>query len=452
MLWRLNYFHYLCRLDEGRTHNTPVNLLNEMKPCEYHNELTGLIASVSGLKQRRPSAGRQLLVESMVADIRELTDNLKSEILARVSREIWLEADEGIDYDALADDIQTVLPIELPKASAEENQVCLALNEALEALAKTLSDIVKALNRRYKSEDYVKLYEDELRQFVRTRGRKEAEKDFNQYLLKVGIGSLTMDDLEEYRVEKLQHMFFAGVFRELVAHRQKAPNYPNEIVFHEFDDGKHVPMKDVYKCYHFLRKMCTWEDYALKVSPLEVGKYFFAFRKEPNAKELRKEFFKYMTKIDFAQQAMAEIRQRQGTRLAELPDSRRGILEWLAEMVGYGEWVLPATDENILAMLHNALGVGMYELMGDEEAMSAVFWSMLEQPGNLRVVWQNLIGYFAEHRFFSPSLGAPALNEMFFDTSEYYQNIDKGRPSYQRKSKKWARIQPLLDRFVPRKE
>ena len=30
--------------------------------------------------------------------------------------------------------------------------------------------------------------------------------------------------------------------------------------------------------------------------------------------------------------------------------------------------------------------------------------------------------------------------------------IDKGRPSYQRKAKKWARIQPLLDRFVPRKE
>ena len=25
---------------------------------------------------------------------------------------------------------------------------------------------------------------------------------------------------------------------------------------------------------------------------------------------------------------------------------------------------------------------------------------------------------------------------MFFDTTEYYQNIDKGRPSYQRKAKK----------------
>ena len=423
-----------------------------MKPYEYNNELTGLIQSVSGLKQRRPSAGRQLLIESLLADTLEYTENLNTEVLARVSREIWLEADEGIDYDALAEVSQDVLPIVLPKPSAEEESVCTSLNEALEALSKTLFDIAKALNRRYKNEDYAKLYEDELRLFIKNRGRYWAECDYNQYLQKVGIGSLTMDDLEEYRIEKLQHMFFAGVFRELVAHRQKAPSYPNEIVFHELDDGKCVPMKDVYKYYHFLRKMCVWEDDALKVIPLEVGKYFYAFRKDPNAKELRKEFFKYMTKIDFAQQAMAEIRQRQGVRLAELPESRRGILEWLAEMVGYGEWVLPATEESILAMLHNALGVGMYELVGEDAAMSAVFWSMLEQPGNLRVVWQNLIGYFAEHRFFSPMLGAPALNEMFFDTSEYYQNIDKGRPSYQRKAKKWARIQPLLDRFVPRKE
>ena len=106
--------------------------------------------------------------------------------------------------------------------------------------------------------------------------------------------------------------------------------------------------------------------------PEKVGAYFYTNRKEPGAKERRKAFFKYMMKIDFAQQAMQEIRQRQGVRLAELPDSRRGILEWLAEMVGYGEWLPPATAEKILEMLHNA--------------------------------------------------------------------------------KKWARIQPLLDRFVPRKE
>ena len=63
-----------------------------------------------------------------------------------------------------------------------------------------------------------------------------------------------------------------------------------------------------------------------------------------------------------------------------------------------------------------------------------------------------LPGYLADIGISALNLGAPALNEMFFDTTEYYQNIDKGRPSYQRKAKKWARIQPMLDRFMPRKE
>ena len=125
-----------------------------MKPSEYHNILTGLISSVSGLKERRPSAGRRLLLESIVADTREQTENLKKEVLARVSREIWLEADEGIDYAALAEELQDVLPVELPKVKADEEEVCAELNETLESLVDTLFDIAKALNRRYKNEDY----------------------------------------------------------------------------------------------------------------------------------------------------------------------------------------------------------------------------------------------------------------------------------------------------------
>ena len=159
-----------------------------------------------------------------------------------------------------------------------------------------------------------------------------------------------------------------------------------------------------------------------------------------------------MYKVDLVQQEMQEMQKRRGARLDGLPASRHQILETLAELVGYGEWVAPATDENILEMLYNALGVGMYELTDEDYEMSETLWSMLELTGNLRVVWQNLIGYFAEHRFFVSTLGSPALNEMFFDNRDYYQNIDKGRPSYKRKSKKWEHVQPLLDRFVPRKE
>ena len=138
-------------------------------------------------------------------------------------------------------------------------------------------------------------------------------------------------------------------------------------------------------------------------------------------------------------------------RLNDLTASRKEILERLAELVGYGEWMSPVTDVQILEMLHNVLGVGAYELTGEDQEMSETLWAMME-TGNLRVVWQNLIGYFDEHLFFNQNLGSPALNAMFFDNTDMYQNIDKGRPSYNRKSKKWAKVQPLLDRFVPQKE
>ena len=42
--------------------DTSDNLAN-MKPCEYNNILTGLIAEIAGLKERRPSAGRLKYLE-----------------------------------------------------------------------------------------------------------------------------------------------------------------------------------------------------------------------------------------------------------------------------------------------------------------------------------------------------------------------------------------------------
>jgi hypothetical protein len=208
----------------------------------------------------------------------------------------------------------------------------------------------------------------------------------------------------------------------------------------------------LYKYYRCLRSVCDFEKGMLVVNAKKVGTHFNAFRKEKGAKQRRTAFFKCMQKVEFAQQDMQALRERHGVRLAALPDSRRGILEALAELVGYGEWVAPASDERIMEMLQNALGVGIYELTGEDAEMSETLWSMLEATGKLRVAWQNLIGYFAEKRFFNPTLGSPALNEMFFGNKELYQNIDKGRPGYKHKSKKWAQVLPLLDRFVPKKD
>ena len=408
--------------------------------------------TLSGLKERRSSAGRRLLLQSIVADIEELCTLLKNEVHGRVSREIWLEADEGIDYASLADQLQRLQPVELVKAVADEEEALGGLNRAVEALSDLLFSIADALDRHHSNEDYLKLFDDQMKLFVRLRYKNAAKQSYTRWCEKDCLGSPTIEDLEEYRSVRLMKLFRTGIYKERVSTMARGKHYDNEVVFQVPDDDKVLSQKDIHKHYYCLRKMCDYEDHQLKMNPLQVGIYFYTHRKDENAKEHRKAFLKYMTKVELAQQQMVEIRKRRGARLADLPDSRRSILETLTELVGYGEWVAPAADVKILEMLQNALGVGMYELSEEETAMSEVFWSMLEQSGNLRVVWQNLIGYFAEHRFFVSTLGSPALNEMFFGNRDLYQNVDKGRPSYKRKSKKWAQIQPLLDRFVPRKE
>lgn len=121
-----------------------------MKPCEYNNILTGLIAEIAGLKERRPSAGRLKYLEGYAADVEELTRDLTTDILERVQREIWLEADEGIDNSAQSEHILLLPPIELPKANADEVAACQQLADALEKLGLGMRKVdLKALDKAY---------------------------------------------------------------------------------------------------------------------------------------------------------------------------------------------------------------------------------------------------------------------------------------------------------------
>lgn len=423
-----------------------------MRPLEYNKIITELAEWISGLKERRPSAGRRLLVESMTADTDEVADGLQRDVMERVSREIVLDADEGIDYKALADGVQPLLPVELKSPTDSETEACQQLNDALERLQELLLGIAGELVRHRKDEAYVKLYEREQRTFTRNHGVSRARLEYEEWKEKECLGSPSMEDLEAYRADMLLAMFDAGVFEEKVAGMSSNRRINGEVDFDGLVERHRIAPEDLYKYYRCLRSVCDFEKGMLVVNAKKVGTHFNAFRKEKGAKQRRTAFFKCMQKVEFAQQDMQALRERHGVRLAALPDSRRSILEALAELVGYGEWVAPASDERIMEMLQNALGVGIYELMGEDAEMSETLWSMLEATGKLRVAWQNLIGYFAEKRFFNPTLGSPALNEMFFGNKELYQNIDKGRPGYKHKSKKWAQVLPLLDRFVPKKD
>ena len=423
-----------------------------MRPLEYNKIITELAEWISGLKERRPSAGRRLLVESMTADTDEVADGLQRDVMERVSREIVLDADEGIDYKALADGVQPLLPVELKSPTDSETEACQQLNDALERLQELLLGIAGELVRHRKDEAYVKLYEREQRTFTRNHGVSRARLEYEEWKEKECLGSPSMEDLEAYRADMLLAMFDAGVFEEKVAGMSSNRRINGEVDFDGLIERHRIAPEDLYKYYRCLRSVCDFEKGMLVVNAKKVGTHFNAFRKEKGAKQRRTAFFKCMQKVEFAQQDMQALRERHGVRLAALPDSRRGILEALAELVGYGEWVAPASDERIMELLQNALGVGIYELTGEDAEMSETLWSMLEATGKLRVAWQNLIGYFAEKRFFNPTLGSPALNEMFFGNKELYQNIDKGRPGYKHKSKKWTQVLPLLDRFVPKKD
>ena len=211
-----------------------------MKPLEYNKIITDLTAEIAGLKERRPSVGRLKFLEGYVADVEELTAMLKSEVLERVKREIWLEADEGIDYAVQADNIQSLLPVELKSVKTDEEDVCAQLNKGLDELVDTLYAISSALDRHRSDEDYIKLFNDLQKEFNKSNVRRRAKTHYDQWCEKVCLGQPSMEDMVEYRAVKLLNLFKKGMFAELVANMSSARHYPNEVVFQVTDNNAPV--------------------------------------------------------------------------------------------------------------------------------------------------------------------------------------------------------------------
>ena len=126
--------------------------------------------------------------------------------------------------------------------------------------------------------------------------------------------------------------------------------------------------------------------------------------------------------------------------VSPLSASRQAILDELLALADKGEWTRGVTGDDIKAMLRQVL------------EQSDVMWQLLERGrgDRLRVVWQNLTGYFVDRRLLPTSIGAPALNKMFFGDDNGYTNIDKGRPSKGLMTADFGSLVPLLDKYVPR--
>lgn len=130
---------------------------------------------------------------------------------------------------------------------------------------------------------------------------------------------------------------------------------------------------------------------------------------------------------------------------------RQKIFDQLLTLADKGDWGNGVTSEKIKTMLKTILGLGETSLNNLEADLSEAMWHLLEngRGDRVKIVWQNLVGYFDDKRMFKQK-GAPALNKDFFGDEDGYSNIDKGRPSRDNMSSGFHDILPLLDKYCPR--
>jgi hypothetical protein len=120
--------------------------------------------------------------------------------------------------------------------------------------------------------------------------------------------------------------------------------------------------------------------------------------------------------------------------------SRQEMLDQLLALADKGGWLNGVTADAIKTMMQQVL------------QESETLWQLLEKGrgDRVRIVWQNLIGYFVDRKLLPSTIGAPALNKMFFGDDKGYTNIDKGRPSKGLMTADFESLLPLLDTYVPK--
>ena len=272
--------------------------------------IVNLLKKIDVLKDEKVSAGTKYRLMGLVADIAEVAQGLQEKVLARVSQEVVLDADVDIDYAELSEE---VLAKELPEGTdAEEamREQTRLVNEALGGLSGVLVQIADQLERRHKDEEYVKLYEAEKKRYMGSKAARKARRTFEEWKGYACYGYPQLENIEEYRVEKLLKMFEKGVLASQVEHIQRAKRYQGEVDFDQIDDNPKIT-KTVFHHYAALRKLTDFKDGCLVVNPARVGAHFYACRHEANARADRTNFLTYMYKVELAQEEYRRLRTAQ---------------------------------------------------------------------------------------------------------------------------------------------
>lgn len=292
------------------------------------------------------SSGMKYHLAGIAADIAGLAQRLHDEVLERVKQDAVM--DIGINFAALS---QRLLTMELEEnAQPEVQEEQLQVTEALGGLSAVVEEIIAQLDRHHRDEEFVRLYEKEKNKYMASGAARYSRKRFEEWKDNSCNGEPTLEDIEDYRLEKLLQMFGTGVFNGVVEHIMRAKRYPGEIDFDQLEPNPKITKSAVHH-YTALRRLVDYEDGCLKVNPLHVGKYFYNNRNEENAKAHRTSFLKYMHKVELSQQELRKLMQKEGK------SASYGLCHEEAETqeTELFHFIHPEIEEEEARRIHNAI-------------------------------------------------------------------------------------------------
>ncbi len=265
---------------------------------DYKNLLETLFEKVERMRTERPTAGTRFWLMGLAADVTEATEMMTQEVLERVTKEVVLDADTDIDYTETGERVASMV---LTSSDDDLQEATQGVNDALATLSDVLLKIAVQLTRHRNNDEYVRLYEQEKKRYLNSGTAQRARGKYTDWKDSVCYGSPSMEDIEDYRLEKVVRIFEQGVLTSRVEHVRRATRYPSELDFDLLPDDN-LFKKTAYRYYSELRKMVDWQDGYLVVMPHRIGQHFYMSRHEENAKSHRTNLLKYLHKIDMVQQ------------------------------------------------------------------------------------------------------------------------------------------------------
>ena len=273
---------------------------------DYKTGLTDLIDEAGRVRVEPPSPGTPYRLQGLAADIAEVTQWLRTVVLAKASKVVALDAAD-VDCGELS---ERVLALEMDENAVMDDalreQVHL-VNEGLLELSSVLDSIAGAQSRHLTIEEYEKLYYDEMKRYGNSGAGRHARKTYEEWREKECYGTPDMEALLEYRFDKVVRMFEKGTFAAEVEHMRRTTKYPGELDFETMDDPE--ARRRAFRSYHALRKLVDYDKGMLTVNAYHAGHHFYTTKDAPNAKSLRNLFLKYMKKIELAQDDMRRLQE-----------------------------------------------------------------------------------------------------------------------------------------------